>query len=290
VFNWLKKVFTFIKIIVGGKPGRRGTGRQTAWYADFAMRQSRGKKRPRNEDSLYADSWQAAWADATTTAGLYLVADGMGGHANGQLASKTAMVVFTEDFKAMLPSINQEDGLMEPAKVDASLRQAILTAHQAVQQRVPGGGTTLTAVYLQDGQAWFIHAGDSRAYLFPPGGEPRQITTDHSLVQRLVESGQLFPERAALDPRRNILYRALGQAETFLPDSGSLPIPSGSTLLLCSDGLWGSVSLAKISELLAGEDALQLKANRLVDAANQAGGPDNISVCLVTCWQEDTRR
>lgn len=289
MFNWLQKVITFIKLITGGKVGRRKANRRSAWHADYALGQSCGKKRPRNEDSLYADTWQVAWADVNSTAGLFLVADGMGGHANGQLASKTATVVFTEVFKSNLPSLNQGDGMIDPAKVAVVMQQALHSAHQAVIQRVPGGGTTLTAVYHQNGSAWFIHAGDTRCYLFPPEGAPQLLTTDHSLVQRLVDIGQMFPEKAARDPRRNILYMALGQAELLEPESGTLAIPSGATFLLCSDGLWGSVQSEEITDVLISDDSLQVKVNRLVDAANAAGGPDNISVCLVKCWQEGAR-
>jgi len=289
VFIWLKKVITVIKLLTDGRARRKSGSRQSIWYVDYALGQSRGKKRPRNEDSLYADTWQVAWADVNSTAGLFLVADGMGGHANGQLASKTAAVVFSEVFKAGLPSLNQGEGMMDPVRVVEKLQDALHSAHRAVLQRVPGGGTTLTAVYHQNGSAWFIHAGDTRIYLFSPGVEPQLLTTDHSLVQRLVDIGQIFPEKAAQDPRRNILYMALGQAEPVEPETGRLDIPSGAILLLCSDGLWGSVRLDEINAILASEDLLQAKANQLVEAANLAGGPDNISVCLVKCWQEGGR-
>jgi protein phosphatase len=160
------------------------------------------------------------------------------------------------------------------------MRMALEEANQAVVDRVPGGGTTLTAVLHLGHQVTVGHVGDSRAYVLKDA-EVRTITRDHSLVKRLEELGQLRPEEAEVHPQRNVLYRAIGQGANLEVDVFSLPIPRDAFLLLCSDGLWGVVPDQEIRRIVTLAENPQVACERLIDAANAAGGPDNISAVLI---------
>ncbi len=151
-----------------------------------------------------------------------------------------------------------------------------------IGQRVPGGGTTLTLALILGDRVFTAHVGDSRLYILSGKGKLTLSTKDHSLVKRLVDLGEITEAEAATHPQRNVLYRALGQTDALEPDLGQLTLAAGDLILICSDGLWGTLDKSKLKAIL-GDDGLSLdqKANALVDAANQAGGPDNISVVLV---------
>jgi protein phosphatase len=125
------------------------------------------------------------------------------------------------------------------------------------------------------------HVGDSRLYAISAAGEMSAITRDHSLVMRMMELGQLSEQDAAIHPQRNVLYRALGQGEAFSPDITTSPLPESGSLLLCSDGLWGVVPAAEISRLIRDNADPRVAAQLLINAANAAGGPDNISAILI---------
>jgi protein phosphatase len=160
------------------------------------------------------------------------------------------------------------------------MRSAINDAQQAVTQAAPGSGTTLTAALVLGQQMTIGHVGDSRAYaIHQGGGEP--LTRDHSLVKRLEELGQISSKEAAVHPQRNVLYRALGQGEVLEPDIFTAPFPQSGYLLLCSDGLWNVLADSTIFKIVTSARDLQSACQSLVDAANEAGGPDNISVIVV---------
>jgi protein phosphatase len=130
-------------------------------------------------------------------------------------------------------------------------------------------------------QITLAHVGDSRAYHIDKDGQMEVLTRDHSLVRRLEELGQITHEEAAVHPQRNVLYRALGQGEPFDPDIKTMHVPGGGHLLICSDGLWGVISEADIKTIVTGHLQLDEACQALVDAANAAGGPDNITAILV---------
>jgi protein phosphatase len=123
--------------------------------------------------------------------------------------------------------------------------------------------------------------GDSRAYFVHPDGQMESITQDHSLVRRLQDLGQIDEQEASIHPQRNVLYRALGQSEPFRPDIKTSPLPQHGGLLLCSDGLWGSVHEEDMYRIIANASSPIVACQRLIDAANEAGGPDNISAIYV---------
>lgn len=167
------------------------------------------------------------------------------------------------------------------------MQAGVQEAHKAILKQAPGGGTTLTAVLVLGEQLTIAHVGDSRAYLLHADGTMEALTRDHSLVKRLVELGQLSTEEAAIHPQRNVLYRALGQGEPFEADVSSIPLPHDCHLMLCSDGLWGVIPDDRISSLIRASSSPAAASQSLVDAANAAGGPDNITAVLVRLPEVD---
>jgi serine/threonine protein phosphatase PrpC len=174
-----------------------------------------------------------------------------------------------------VPPEQPQDSLQE------IMEAAIRDAHEAVQKDAPGSGTTVTAALVLGDQVTIGHVGDSRAYSVHPSGRVEQLTKDHSLVRRLEELGHLNKEEAANYPHRNVLIRAVGQGDTIDADIFTIPFPHSSTLMLCTDGLWGVVPEDVILRSLVDASSLTRACNNLVAAANAGGGPDNISVVLV---------
>jgi protein phosphatase len=154
----------------------------------------------------------------------------------------------------------------------------IYTRSRAEHERA-GMGTTLTAAYVDDTSVAIAHVGDSRAYLYRDGALER-LTQDHSLVEELVRQKKLTPEQAAGHPQRSIITRALGPEASVEVDTWTYPVRAGDILLLCSDGLTTMISEARVAEILADAGSLEGTADALIDAANEAGGRDNITVVL----------
>lgn len=246
-----------------------------------ACGQSTGKQRDSNEDSLLAVTTTIAGPGGGVPFGLYVVADGMGGHQDGEIASNAAIRVFAGNImRKFSPYLFN----LPSQIIDESLQEIMLSAvdeaHHTIQRHAPGSGTTLTAALVLGQQMTIAHIGDSRAYASYPDGRMELLTRDHSLVKRLEELGQLTSLEAAASPHRNVLIRALGQSEAVEPDIFTLPFPPGGTLLLCSDGLWGVVSDTNMQQIVMEMPTLSGACQNLVLAANNAGGPDNISVVL----------
>ena len=257
----------------------------------FALRQpvlqaqaasATGKVRRHNEDALFAMSTQVFLQGQQQTVGLYMIADGMGGHVDGERASSLAVQTAAQ---AILQSSLQPAGLMQPPttpeEAEALLDQAMQAAQIEVLAQVPGGGSTLTVALVVGRQLYFAHVGDTRLYFCPQGGQVRVLTKDHSVARRLVDLGQLNAAEAQVTPLRNRLFRALGQGEGFTADFGWQALEEPARLLLCSDGLWGTLPEKALFEALQ-ESPLPADATwKLVGGANAAGGSDNISVILV---------
>lgn len=241
-----------------------------------------GRQRDHNEDALFTLTTTLATNGGSIPFGLYIVADGMGGHQHGEVASETATRAMAEHvvrtLYTQLISVN-------PQPADEPLREILQTgvqlAHDAILENVTGGGTTLTTVVILGNRMTIAHVGDSRVYAISMNGELKALTRDHSLVKRLEELGQLTPEEAAIHPQRNVLYRALGQGEPFEPEIITAPLPQPGYLLACSDGLWGVITEENIGEIITSAPNLSEACKLLVDAANSAGGPDNITAILV---------
>lgn len=205
------------------------------------------------------------------------VADGMGGHLAGEVASATA-----------LQSIEPLDGqaFEDGEQALAALRDAVVEANRIVSTMAAedasyrGMGTTLTAAMVIGRCLHLAHVGDSRAYLLRHG-DFSQITDDHTLVQHLIDEGQLTREEAATHPQRSIITRAIGVSTEVDVDAVSVELEEGDQVLLCSDGLTGVVDDGRIADELRSGDDADATLQRLVSAANDGGGPDNITVVLL---------
>jgi serine/threonine protein phosphatase PrpC len=242
-----------------------------------------GRVRTHNEDVLLAFQGELAGLESMPHFGLFVVADGMGGHALGERASGiAARTVAKEALSQIVPFLlAMPDSDPDRPSLLEIMERAMNAANQAVFAGVPeGGGTTLTCALLIGEQLVLSHVGDSRAYLIMPDSF-EQLTRDHSLVQRLQELGQLSAAEAAVHPQRNVLYRAVGQGDGLEVDVESHRLPPGGSLLLCSDGLWGLVPNERIQMLIRQAPSLQAACEALVAAANAAGGPDNITAVMV---------
>ncbi len=242
-----------------------------------------GKARRHNEDAALVIMADCDGDKASPPFALCALADGMGGHQAGEVASSLAARTVAHHIIShlYLPTlIQQEYGADQPA-LNEVLTNAVQAANNVVADQVPGGGTTLTCALVLGPRAFIAHVGDSRAYMITETDGLDQITHDHSLVGRLVELGQLTRDGAATHPQKNVLYRAIGQRGALEVEIHVRTISDGERLLLCSDGLWGMVSDVEMGDIVATAPSLQAACDRLIVAANQAGGHDNITAILI---------
>jgi serine/threonine protein phosphatase PrpC len=243
-----------------------------------------GQVRENNQDSMFTMVSSMSTTDEKPDFGLFIVADGMGGHEDGEKASgMTVQVVAREVTNNILLSLlyNEAGGDAERPTIAEVLREAVQKANEVVSTEVPDGGTTVTAAAVMGTLAYIAHVGDSRAYLITASGIDK-LTRDHSLVERLIELDHITPEEATDHPQTNVLYRAIGQSETLEVDAITRQVPPGSYLLLCSDGLWNLVNKDELMDIvLKSEGDTQSACEKLVALANERGGRDNITVVLV---------
>jgi protein phosphatase len=224
-----------------------------------------GKMREDNQDSYLADE------------PVFAVADGVGGHLGGDVASATAIRVIQE-------------GTSDGARPD-QLEELLHKVNSAIWERsqssphLRGMGTTCTLVLLENGSAHFAHVGDSRAYLYR-ANELSQVTEDHNLVGKMLSEGRLSREEAAHHPQRNIITRALGLDPNVDVDLLTLEVVEGDRLVICSDGLSSMIEEELLADVLSREKDPQAAAEQLVEAANDAGGEDNITVVLIDIGDE----
>ena len=237
----------------------------------YAARSSVGLVRSSNQDSGYAGPH------------LMVLCDGMGGPAGGDIASAVAV-----DHLVPLDADSHQAGDLLGLLRDAvQAAHADLVARSSASPELAGLGTTCIAIMRSGNKLAMVHVGDSRAYLLRDG-ELTQVTTDHTFVEYLVETGRLTREQARQHPQRSVLLRVLGDAEgeVQLDESIREAVP-GDRWLLCSDGLSGPVSAATIGEVLAGVDDPELAAEQLIDLAERAGGPDNITAVVFDVVEDD---
>lgn len=248
----------------------------------FGQLSDLGMVRGNNQDAMLSVLLASASSDDVPQCALFVVADGMGGHHDGEKASALTVRTIAQHVitELLVPLLGKQmDDPDRPAITDI-LRAAVQEANEAVGKHIPEGGTTATCVVILDELAYIAHVGDSRAYLITQDSM-EQITRDHSLVQRLIELDQLTPAEAAEHPQRNVLYRAIGQNENLDVDAITRRLPPGSSLFLCTDGLWNMVSEELIRTVIADHADPQEACQQLVHLANERGGPDNITVVLV---------
>ena len=243
--------------------------------------QSIGKQRDHNEDSVLALTSTISGSVESVPFGLYIVADGMGGHQFGEVASNAAIRIvggnIVNKFHSYLykiPTISLQESLQEV------MESSIMEAHNYIQREAPGSGTTITAALVLGQQVTIGHVGDSRAYAIYPDGRMEPLTRDHSLVKRLEELGHLSKDEVENFPHRNVLIRALGQGEMLEADIFTVPFPLPGYLMICSDGLWGVVNEKDVVRIINESPNLHRACQSMVEAANAAGGPDNITVIL----------
>jgi serine/threonine protein phosphatase PrpC len=241
-----------------------------------------GIQRDHNEDALFAMSTVLISNRIAIPAGLFIVADGMGGHEHGEKASELAVQAMAGSVMPQLmpPALGLEDGTSEK-QLKEIMSKGVHSAHKSIQENASGGGSTLTGLLILGKTVTIAHIGDSRAYHFDSQHDPRVLTTDHSLVKRLEDLGQITPDEAATHPQRNVLYRALGQVEHVDADLISTALPSSGHLMVCSDGLWGLVSDQEMYRVIVSTANPQEASQQLIKAANAAGGPDNITVIII---------
>lgn len=225
-----------------------------------------GRRRRVNEDRYALDPGR----------GLFLVADGMGGHTAGQVASQCAA-------RSVLGALGEP---APGASLAERLRAAVHAANAAIletaeaQPELAGMGTTLVTLLVARERAALAHVGDSRAYLVRRG-RIRQLTDDHSLVGELQRRGELSPDAAREHPHRHVLTRALGVRRLVEPDLAELTPCAGDVFVLCTDGLTTHVRDEEIAKIVTGDAELQPAADQLVALANDRGGEDNVTVLLV---------
>lgn len=248
----------------------------------FGHRSEVGMVRGNNQDAMFSLVSSGVSNDGVPDFGLFVVADGMGGHQEGERASATAVRTISQRILSdiYLAMLRQEMDDSERPGISEVLRGAVEAANDMVSEQIPEGGTTVTCVVVMGDLAYLAHVGDSRAYLISDEGI-EQITRDHSLVQRLIELDQLTPEEAAEHPQRNVLYRALGQTDNLEVDVITRRLAARTRLLLCSDGLWNMVAEETMREVALSHSNPQETCDRLVQMANDRGGPDNITVVLI---------
>lgn len=242
-----------------------------------------GLKREDNQDSY---DYYLPEDDSVHTKGILMtVADGMGGHAAGAMASRLAVdVLMTEYYNAEHPSISE------------SLKNAFLKANQEVLAKsqddgdMQGMGTTMTAVVLKEAKMYFAHVGDSRGYIIFKN-KMSQFTRDHSYVDSLVKAGAISEEEALTHPDRNAITRAIGIRSELIVDVSKkhLKVKNGQYVLLCSDGLYKVVSNEEILSAVYEYQAPNVICEKLIEKANENGGPDNVTVILAMIGRENKK-
>ncbi len=247
------------------------------WDAGIAR-----KARP-NEDNLAVLHSTCAHSGRLLPLDLYVVADGMGGHSHGEEASRLAIQCMIQ---AVIPDIIGSDLISDEFILETlveGVQWANRTVYESSQKNGSDMGTTITAALVFDGNAYIVNVGDSRTYVYHNReGQLVQVTRDHSLVARLVETGVISRDAAYTHPNRNKVYRGLGDKDTVKVDRFTLSVSTGDYLLLCSDGLWEMVRDQEIERIMQKCACNPPQASAaLIEAALKGGGADNISAIVV---------
>ena len=249
-----------------------------------------------NEDSLLAFTGERTHNSLPQQFGLFVVADGMGGHANGQDASRLAIQTMVD---RILPKLSSSEELDDQALVQLlvnGVQQANIAVYERNMEHHADMGTTMTSAIVVGDMAYVANVGDSRTYMFREPEGLHKITHDHSVVASLVEAGIIRNEDIYTHPKRNQIYRSLGEKPDLEVDSFVEPLQPGDKLLLCSDGLWEMVrdrdaQREQDIQRILSVPTLDPKqtANALINAANNGGGEDNISAIVVSVTEATTR-
>lgn len=225
-----------------------------------------GRKRPSNEDAF----------GFSVEHGVYVVCDGMGGAAAGEIASSLAV----DEMMRLLTSRDAAHPLLSDAEAAVASANAAIFMRAQNTENLSGMGTTLVTLLVENQRGWLINVGDSRGYRMR-GSKLEQLTLDHSLVEEQVRLGRMDPEEAQRSPFKNVITRALGTQSSVTPDIFELENEPGDIFMLCSDGLTRELSDPTVEWILKLDLPLQDLCARLVAAANDSGGHDNITCLLV---------
>jgi len=237
-----------------------------------------GLLRQLNEDSVLCTTFDMVTHLGKVSAGLFAVADGMGGHNAGEIASDLATRTLHTECISGLNARSNTPPLSVLAAAFKKANRKVLDS--ATADELKGMGTTLTAALVIDGELFVAHVGDSRCYVINRR-ETIQVTKDHSVVQQMVDAGIITPEQAMSHPAKNEITRVLGYSRSVMPDLHQIKLYDGDNVLLCSDGLCGVLPSAVIAETVNGAPDPDRACKDLTAQANLAGGPDNISVIIV---------
>jgi serine/threonine protein phosphatase PrpC len=239
-----------------------------------------GKKRAVNEDA-------AAFISRDDSYQLAIVADGMGGHNAGDVASRMAVTNFEKLFLQAEANHFSSDATIEEWLVEAVKElNKTLYHYSLTHEDCQGMGTTLIAVFFDGNQATICHVGDSRVY-FVTKEEALLVTRDHSYVNILVDNGEISEEEAEIHPKKNYIIKSLGTESTIEPDSYKVEVVDDSFMLICSDGLSNKISVNDMHSIIMSSVTLEEKGNQLVQLANDNGGEDNITLILLSNDQEE---
>ena len=237
-----------------------------------------GKKRAINED-------RAAFIERSDTLKLAILADGMGGHNAGDVASEMAVVQFEKYFMEANASIfDSEDSIKQWLNHSVSTLNYEMYQYSLTHENCHGMGTTLIVAVITNKQIIISHVGDSRVYTFS-NDESLLVTRDHSYVNMLLELGQISEEEAQMHPKKNAILKAIGTESTIVPDFYRVEINGPMHVLICSDGLSNKLTEGEVAAILALSLSLEEKGKKLVQLANDSGGEDNISFVLI-CFEE----
>ncbi|MGN0313090.1 MAG: Stp1/IreP family PP2C-type Ser/Thr phosphatase [Lachnospiraceae bacterium] len=229
----------------------------------------KGKVRSENQDCFFTSEMPVG-----NLPNLFIVADGMGGHAGGKCASHTALQTAVDCVKQL--SDTNPEVILETAIQEANKE----VFEQARLQNLEGMGTTFVAATVVGEKLYVANVGDSRLYIVTPG-QIRQITKDHSLVEEMVRLGELNPDNARTHQKKNVITRAVGVAEEVRVDFFEVTIPEECSILMCSDGLTNMVDDEEIRMVMNGQRDVIEKTEKLMEAANKNGGKDNITVAVI---------
>jgi protein phosphatase len=241
-----------------------------------------GMARTLNEDSMLTLELNRNQQSISQPLGLYIVADGMGGHMGGEIASGTIVTSMSDQaLTGLLPTkLTQEAGKNRLEWLRDAVQDANSEVYDLRKSAETDMGSTLVAAVLEGDQAYIAHVGDSRAYVIN-SNSIHQITTDHSLVERLISTNQITREEARFHPQRNVIYRTVGDKRKVDVEVSTHTLKIGEYLLLCSDGLTGMVEDHVIQRTVQEADTPQAACDQLIDAANAAGGDDNITAVII---------
>jgi len=247
-----------------------------------------GKVRELNEDGFIIYELTGFQHPREFHIGLYAVADGMGGHEAGEVACKLALNALLETIQQeVLRALAQNMGSFFEVKWDDVLRNGFENANKVVYERAKDMhsdmGTTMVAALIVGNRVYIANVGDSRAYIL--SRNLRQVTKDHSLVQQLVDIGQIKPEEARVHPHRHVIYRAVGLHQHVEVDMFEELLNAGDKLLLCSDGLCDMLEDSEIEDIMLSEQEINKACEELIRKANENGGFDNITVVIVAALQ-----